>query len=90
VPCIRRIELDVLKPHLPNVLELASTIAALGPTYRVNLDVVEMDEKTETLTLIVEGEDINYGRVEEAIRSLGGSIHSIDKCLVTGEPESDA
>jgi len=89
VPRIRKIELDVLKPHLPNVLELACAVAALGPDYQVSLDVVEMDEKTETLNLVIEGPDLNYLRIEEVIRSLGGSIHSIDRCLVTGDPEQN-
>ncbi len=30
MPRIHRIELDILKPHLPNLLELASDIAALA------------------------------------------------------------
>lgn len=90
MPSLRKVELDVLKPHLPNVLELATAIAALGESYRVNLDVVEMDDKTETLTLVVEGDDLDYDRIEEAIRALGGSIHSIDKCVVTGGPSNEA
>lgn len=89
MPSLRKVELDVLKPHLPNVLELADAIAALGPSYRVDLDVVEMDEKTETLTLLIVGEDLDYVRIEDTIRSMGGSIHSIDKCTVTGDSSNE-
>ena len=89
MPSLRKIELDVLKPHLPNVLELADAIAALGPSYQVDLDVVEMDEKTETLTLVIAGEDLDYVRIEDAIRAMGGSIHSIDKCTVTGDSSNE-
>ncbi len=85
MPTIRKIELDVLKPHLPNVLEFALAIADLGPAYQVYIDVVEMDEKTETVTIVIKGEALDYHRIEEAIGSLGGSIHSIDKCLVVGD-----
>ncbi|MEA3277980.1 MAG: DUF211 domain-containing protein [Pseudomonadota bacterium] len=90
MPRIRKIQLDVLKPHLPNVLELAGAIAALGPDYRVDLDVVEMDEKTESLTLIIEGRDLDFPRIEDVIKSLGGSIHSIDQCLVVGEAADES
>jgi hypothetical protein len=90
MPRIRKVELDILKPHLPNVLELASAVAALGRDYRASLDVVEMDEKTETLVMVVEGEDLDYRRIEEVIRSLGASIHSVDKCVVTGDPEPES
>lgn len=89
MPSLRKVELDVLKPHLPNVVEFATAIATLGGNYCVNLDVVEMDEKTETLTVIVEGEDLDYVRIEESIRSMGGSIHSIDKCTVIGDSSGE-
>ena len=85
MPVIRKIELDVLKPHLPNVLEFASAIAAIGGDYQVYLDVAEMDEKTETLTLVIEGQALDYPRIEDTIKALGGSIHSIDKCLIVGD-----
>lgn len=85
MPITRKIELDVLKPHLPNVLEFASTIAQLGADYRVYLDVVEMDEKTETLVVVIEGQALDFYRIEEVIKAMGASIHSIDKCLVTGD-----
>jgi hypothetical protein len=82
---IREIELDVLKPHLPNVLEFSEAIADLGPDYEVLVDVVQMDEKTETLVVMIKGHSLNYPRIEETIRNLGGSIHSIDKCHVVGQ-----
>lgn len=83
---LKKIELDILKPHLPNALEFATAIADLHPDYRVLLDVVEMDEKTETLAVVVQGEDLEYAPIEQVIQRLGGSIHSIDKVEVTGEP----
>jgi len=82
---IREIELDVLKPHLPNVLEFSEAIANLGPDFEVFVDVVQMDEKTETLVVMIKGRSLDYPRIEETIRNLGGSIHSIDKCHVVGE-----
>lgn len=82
---IREIELDILKPHLPNVLEFSDAIASLGSDYEVFLDVVQMDEKTETLTVLIKGHSLDYRRIEETIKNLGGSIHSIDKCHVVGE-----
>jgi hypothetical protein len=37
-----------------------------------------MDDKTETLELIVEGADVNIERIVDAISEMGGSLHSID------------
>ena len=86
---IKEIELDVLKPHLPNVLEFSEALAGLSPDYDVFLDVVEMDDKTETLVVIIRGESLDFPRIEETIKSLGASIHSIDKCRVVGTAVDD-
>lgn len=85
MPYLREIELDVLKPHLPNVLEFSQAIASIGADYQVYLDVVEMDDKTETLVIVIKGNSLDYKAIEATINNLGGSIHSIDKCLVVGD-----
>lgn len=79
---VKRLVLDVLKPHHPNALDFASAIAACGEHYRVRLTVAEMDEKTETLQVVVEGEGIDLERIHRAINELGGSLHSIDEVEV--------
>ena len=78
MPLIKKLVLDVLKPHDPDVIEFSRNIASKGSDYRVILNVVEMDEKTETLELIVQGADVNIELIVEAINEMGGSLHSID------------
>jgi hypothetical protein len=78
MPLIKKLVLDVLKPHAPGVIEFSRNIASKGSDYRVILNVVEMDEKTETLELIVQGADVNIELILEAINEMGGSLHSID------------
>jgi Uncharacterized protein conserved in archaea len=43
------------------------------------------------LAIVVEGVDIDYGEIEEALEKVGGVIHSIDE-VVVGEyiPEAGA
>lgn len=81
---VKRLVLDILKPHEPNALEFALALAAHG--YRVKLTVVEVDEKTETLLVTVEGDAIDFEQVRTTINELGGSLHSIDEVEVRGEP----
>lgn len=81
---IKRLVLDVLKPHQPNTLELAGAIAELGEDYRVKIVVEEMDDKTESTLVVIEGSDIRFDAVIDAITRLGGSLHSIDEVEVTG------
>lgn len=79
---VKRLVLDVLKPHTPNSLDFARALAEQGGGYRVNFTVMEVDEKTETVVIVVEGEDIQFEAINETISSLGGSLHSIDEVEV--------
>jgi hypothetical protein len=84
---VKRIMLDVLKPHHPNALEFSQNIAKVGNDYRVCLTVLEMDEDTETLQLEVEGSTIDLDAIESAITSMGGSLHSVDQVEVQNEAD---
>ena len=85
---VKRIMLDVLKPHQPNALEFSQAIAKAGGDYRVCITVLEVDEKTETLQVVVEGDAIDFHAVQSSISALGGSLHSIDEVEVQGEPQA--
>jgi len=81
---VKRLVLDVLKPHDPNPLDFSRALAQHGD-YRITLTVLEMDESTETLQIVVEGADIDFEAIQLAISDLGGSLHSIDEVEVVGE-----
>jgi len=82
---VKKVVLDVLKPHQPNALEFSRAIAIVGDNYRVCLTVVEMDEKTETLQLEIEGDSVDMDAIESAISSMGASLHSIDQVEVLNQ-----
>ena len=79
---VKRLVLDVLKPHIPNALEFARTLAEQCTGYYIKFLVVEMDDKTETVELTIEGEDLRFELIEETINALGASLHSIDEVEV--------
>ena len=85
---VKRIVLDVLKPHQPDALEFSRAIAATGPDYRVHLTVLEMDEKTETLQVEVSGTAIHFEGIQSVINGMGGSLHSIDEVEVQNEADA--
>jgi hypothetical protein len=76
---IRRVVVDLLKPHDPTTLEFASRIADARGVTGVNATVLEVDAEVENVKLTVEGEAIDFDAVEAAVTSLGGSIHSVDQ-----------
>ncbi|MDD3816138.1 MAG: DUF211 domain-containing protein [Desulfocapsaceae bacterium] len=81
---IRRLVLDVLKPHQPNALDFASALADLGADYHVILTVTEVDKKTESTMVTIEGADIHFDNIKAAIEKMGASVHSIDEVEVYG------
>ena len=83
---VKRILLDVLKPHQPGSLEFAEALADLNPGYRVNLKVEEVDEKTESIVVVIEGEDIRFEEIDQAIKKMGGTVHSVDEVEAEGTP----
>jgi hypothetical protein len=83
---IKRVMLDVLKPHEPTIVEMARELAKQGDDYKVSIRVTEIDEKTETLELTVTGPDVDLQRIEEVIEDLGGAVHSIDEVVVGSGP----
>lgn len=85
MPKITRLVLDVLKPHQPDAVEFSIALAGLDPGLRVTLTVQEVDEKTETVLLDIEGSDIQFAQLVQCIRDLGASLHSIDEVEVYGD-----
>lgn len=85
---VKRLVLDVLKPHQPNALEFSRAIAEVGADYRVCLTVLEVDENTETLQMVVEANAIDFDAIQSAITSMGGSLHSIDEVEVQSETDA--
>jgi len=82
---VKRLVLDVLKPHQPNTLEFALAIAALEQDYRVDIQVLEVDEQTETLQLTIVGDSLDYDLISDVIKDNGASLHSIDEVSVLGK-----
>jgi hypothetical protein len=81
---VRRLVLDVLKPHQPSTVEVAERLSDIDGVEAVNALLVETDAEVQNLKLTLEGSAIDYGHVDEEMERLGGSIHSIDG-VVCGE-----
>lgn len=86
---VKRMVLDVLKPHQPNALEFCQAIAKAGIDYRVKLTVIEVDENTETLEIEVTGNSIDFELIQSTINNIGGSLHSLDEVEVQNELDAE-
>lgn len=78
---IRRLVLDVLKPHDPSIIQLAAELSELPGTEAVNISIYEMDRRVENAKITLEGSDLNYDQILKVIGENGGTVHSIDEVV---------
>jgi hypothetical protein len=81
-PQITHIVLDVLKPHQPPLPEFAAFLGELNGVTKVDVSVVEMDEKTESLKIIIDGTNLDYEALRSHMSRQGAVIHSVDQVIV--------
>ena len=82
---LKRIVLDVLKPHQPHGIEFSQALAELEPGYRVNYKVIEVDDMTETVIITMEGEDLKFDLIRDTVKEMGGSLHSVDEIEIVNK-----
>ena len=75
---IRRLVLDVLKPHHPSIVELSRKLGTLEGVSGVNCSLEEVDQETESIKITIEGTAIDFEMVEQTISESGAVIHSVD------------
>jgi hypothetical protein len=78
---VRRLVLDTLKPHEPNIIDVAQQISELNGVDSVNISIYEIDRMVENAKITIEGQDIQYSEVVSLIRDIGGTVHSIDEAV---------
>ena len=81
--------LDVLKPHKPNILEFGRTVCTEKSIEAANITVYAVDEKTESLKLILEGRDLDFEKIKALLENNGAVIHSMDKVVLSRKPAQD-
>ena len=75
---IKRLVLDVLKPHHPTIIEMSRRISVLKGVSGVNCTLEEVDRETESVKVTIEGLSIDFDSIEETISDCGAVIHSVD------------
>jgi len=79
---VKIINLDVLKPHKPNIVEFGKTIEKEKSVKAVNISVYAIDEKTESIKLVLEGTNLDFDNIKNIIEDFGAVVHSIDKVVI--------
>jgi hypothetical protein len=81
---VRRLLLDVDKAlKRPTVLEVGQAIEGVPEVEGVNITVTGIDTETVGMDVTIEGTNLDYEAIVEAIEKTGAVVHSIDE-LVAG------
>jgi hypothetical protein len=76
---ILRLVLDTLKPHEPNIIELADELGDLEGVSAVNISIYEVDRAVENAKITIEGKNLVYSQIVDLLTDMGVAIHSIDE-----------
>ncbi|EMA17835.1 DUF211 domain-containing protein [Haloarcula argentinensis] len=76
---VRRLVIDVLKPHDPPLLTFTNQLAEIESVEGVTSSLIELDQEVQNVKLTFESEDLDFEAIEETIDNLGGSVHSVDQ-----------
>lgn len=76
-----RIVLDILKPHEPIIPTFAKYLSEIPGVEGVNITLLEIDKETENIKVTMQGDDLDYDVITQAIEEYGGSIHSVDEVV---------
>ena len=76
---IRRLVLDVLKPHNPSVVELSEALSYLEGVEGVNVIIYEIDQQVENAKVIIAGSSIDFESIKKKLEEMGATIHSVDE-----------
>ncbi|MEM0093456.1 MAG: DUF211 domain-containing protein [Thermofilum sp.] len=82
-----RVVLDVLKPRELPLPRLAAGICEHSGASQVTADIVEVDLKTETVKLTVEGEALDLDLLYRTLEEYGCAVRSTDSITVKYLPE---
>jgi len=69
-PGVKRLVLDVLKPHEPPIYDLASKLVSCHGIDNVHVTSAEIDQSTESIKVAIDGTDISIETVKSALKNL--------------------
>ena len=76
---VRRLVIDVLKPHEPPLLEFTERMADADGVEGVSASLIELDQEVQNVKITFEGDSIEFDSIKQTVERLGGTVHSVDQ-----------
>ena len=80
---VKRLLLDSFKPRELSIIELSKALGSVEGVEGVDIVVIEVNSKTETIKVTIKGPHINYNAVLKVMEKHGVSIKGVDEISVT-------
>jgi len=80
---IRRLLIDALKPREASIIDLSQTICSVEGVEQCDIVVTEVDVRTETVRLTIQGPNISFDQVTKVLEGNGVAIRGVDEISVT-------
>jgi len=80
---VKRLLLDSFKPRELSIIELSKALGSVEGVEGVDIVVIEVNSKTETIKVTIKGPQINYNAVLKVMEKHGVSIKGVDEISVT-------
>lgn len=79
---IRQLMMDVDKAlERPSLTEIAAAIESQPGVEGVAIVVTEIDMETVGMEITVEGDNLDFNKIESAIEKTGAVVHSLDQVI---------
>ncbi|SHG94690.1 DUF211 domain-containing protein [Halobaculum gomorrense] len=86
---VRKVVVDVLKPHAPPLVEFTERVSETAGVDSASSRLIELDRDVQNIEVTVEGVDVDYGAVVDAVEGIGATVHSVDEVVCGDGPSTD-
>jgi len=76
---LKRLVVDVLKPHDPDLAEFADHLSGVDGVDGVTASLIERDKEVQNVKVTLAGEAVDIEATEAEVERLGGTVHSVDQ-----------
>ena len=82
---VRRVVVDVLKPHTPPLVEFTERVSETAGVDSARSQLIELDRDVQNIEVTVEGADVDYDAVAEvagAITPVPGGVGPMTRAML--------
>ena len=87
-----KIILDVMSPAQQSIVDLVESLSAIDGIAQVDIALSELEKNVEDFKVTLEGYNLEYNKIQEAIKEFGAVIRNVDNVISAEDyvPQQDS